>query len=655
MSFLSVGDSSGSKSSPKKTASLLDNWGLTTRAPDLPPDLEFIENGVKNSGDLQRVLALPRRPRPSEAELAQMARGWEEKLGKKTENCLCESKFKRACCRHLLPVQAWALTEASENDGLFGQIGVGHGKTLLNLLVSLVLTGARTAVLLDGVHTAVLLVPAPLKAQLLKVDWHFYGQHWNLPNLAGGQWVTPGRPTLHVLSFNELSTAKNSNVLERINTDVVIIDEAHMLSSSKAARTKRFLRYLESHPQVRVFCWSGTMTRRSIKDDAHLANAALRSGSPRPHEYSVLEEWASCLDPFRLDPTPIGALALFCNPGEDALDGIRRRTIETPGVVTSNDANGCGASLLIRERRVVAPENLLLQVQTILDSAERPDGEQLTDQLSVLRCAKEMSCGFFYRWRWPRREPVPVIEKWLAVRKEWHKEIRNELKRNREWLDSPLLLTRAAIRWHDGYVHTFKDADGNTLERKEYPPHTKNGPLPTWASEYWPAWRETRNTAHPESTAVWVNEYLVEDASKWLEEGPGLAWYEFSAFGQRLAEKGHFTFVGAGAEGNDACIALTGSERVVISQKAHGTGKNLQMFDRCLVTSPSAAGDQWEQLLGRCHRQGQMSDSVTFDVYQHTQVFRQCLDKARELGSFIERSYGAEQKLVSRATWALDN
>jgi hypothetical protein len=54
--------------------------------------------------------------------------------------------------------------------------------TLLDLLSALVV---------PNVKSAVLLIPPNLKRQLLDVDWEFYGQHWLLPNLAGGRWFYP--------------------------------------------------------------------------------------------------------------------------------------------------------------------------------------------------------------------------------------------------------------------------------------------------------------------------------------------------------------------------------------------------------------------------------------------------------------------------------
>src|SRR5690606_1265014 len=128
------------------------------------------------------------------------------------KSCECVTKYKRKCCADLLPTQAWALHEIREVEGLLGPIGVGHGKTLLDLLAAMVLRKCSTAVLL---------LPPNLKSQLLDVDWHFYGQHWKLPNLAGERWLVPERPTLHVVAFSELSGSRATDLLHRLRPDAV--------------------------------------------------------------------------------------------------------------------------------------------------------------------------------------------------------------------------------------------------------------------------------------------------------------------------------------------------------------------------------------------------------------------------------------------------
>lgn len=543
----------------------------------------------------------------------------------------------------MLPTQAWALSEMDQG-GIVGAIGVGHGKTLLDLLTPLVIPDCKVAMLL---------VMPGLRDQLLKSDLEFYGQHWKLPNIAGGRWLKPGRPMLHVVAFTELSGAKSSDLFKRIPADTIIVDEAHNLRND-TARRRRFLRYLKEAPKTRVFAWSGTLTSRSLRDYTHLSHHALKAGSPTPEHYPTVEEWCGALDPLTDRPKPKlapGKLLAFCNPGERATDGYRRRLNDTRGVIATGDLQNCESDLIISERKLDVPEVVQKHLTALAETAERPDGEQLIDAMAVGMVARQLSCGFFYRWRWPRKEPVPVIERWLAVRKSWHKELRERLKRPAEHMDSPLLLTKAAIRWEDGYVHIERDEHGNELSRRIVPPHTRRGPQPTWESEFWLQWKEVRESAQPETEAVWLSDFMVADCARWLADAPGLLWYEFADFGVRVARAATAVHVGPGQEGSDRVLALQGTERAVISIRAHGTGKNLQQFHRNCVANPPSDGATWEQLLGRTHRQGQLADEVTVDVYRHTDSMSQAVEKARSLAGYIQGAFGATQKLVSKATW----
>lgn len=626
---------------------------LLKSLPAAPP-AKILQKGqaVGDSDDLRRILALPRREKPSDEQIAEWARDFKEELGVVNPACECRTKYRRPCCDQLKPVQAWALYEAATVGGILGPIGVGHGKTLLDLLVPMV------AFHMFGAKTCLLLLPPNLKRQFLDVDWGYYGQHWQLPNLAGGRWMVPGRPLLHVVAFSELSGSRSSDLLDRLRPDCIVVDEAHSVRNRTAARTKRFLRHFDKNPNVRLFCWSGTLTSRSIRDYAHLSAHALGRGSPVPRAWHTLEEWAAALDPGDY-PAPPGLLSRLSEgrPDESVRDGFQRRLVGSAGVVSSGDAASCQASLVISERKVEAPAEVTKHLAALEATWQRPDGEELVDVLSKARCARELSCGFYLRWRWPRGEPVAVIERWLLARKNWHKELREKLKKSTTHMDSPLLCTRAAIRWEEGYTHVERDRDGNELRRFRVDPHTRGGPLPTWETEFWPTWREVRDTAKPETEAVWLSDFLVEDCLDWAADHAGLIWYEFKDLAaqieRRAEERGieRFVRVGVGDAGDRQIIGLTGQEAALVSLRSHREGKNLQMFGEMLVLNPPSDGGQWEQTLGRIHRQGQERDELFVYVYRHTAPFLEAVERARDLSQYIEGTWGAAQRLASVATW----
>jgi hypothetical protein len=619
--------------------------------------------------DIERILALPERPPEMPAEeVARVGAALKARLGIANGLCACRSRFRRQCCSELRPVQVQALHEIETVGGLLGPIGVGHGKTLIDLLAAMVM---------PGVQQAVLLLPPNLKTQLLEADWHYYGQHWKLPNLAGGRWHHPERPLLHVIAYSELSGSKNSDLLSRLKPDFIILDEAQNLADPSSARTKRYLRYYHANKPKQV-AMSGTLVKRALSDYAHLSAASLGDGAPTPHSFPVITEWTKALDPKTFGMQ--SDIHRLRRPGDDLMTAFRRRLVSTPGVVSSGSLDSCQASLTITERPLTMPPSVLEQYKKLVraDGWQRPDGEELYDALQVATCARQLAAGFYYRWRWPRGEALEVRQKWLDVRKEWHRELREKLKHSKEHMDSPLLLWQACERWFDGYVvidreeelvdnpHYTPDLPPDHYDyqparhvvlceksRREIPPKTKNGPKPVWAAEWFEEWRRVKDTCQPETEAVWLDDFMLKDAQAWLEAKPGLVWYEFSAFGYELVHRnrGKLTHACPGEEGNLRVLKLTGKEHCVISIRAHGTGKNLQMFHRNLVANPPAGGDAWEQMLGRSHRAGQEADEVTVEVYRHTPEYKEAVQTARDLAGYIQGTFGGTQKLVSSATW----
>lgn len=502
---------------------------------------------------------------------------------------------------NLRPIQALALDESSTVGGLLGPIGVGEGKTLITLLLPMEL----------NVRTAVLLVPAQLKKQLLEVDYPRYAQHFVLPNLADGAWDPAVKPVLYVISYNELSSPKKYDLLNKLKPDLIICDEAHALKHTSAARTKRFLRYFKANPGTKLCALSGTITAKSIRDFAHLSKLALGDGTPTPLAWPVLEEWANALDPIE-NRSPPGELVRLCKPGEEARDGFRRRLVETRGVVVSPPET-LGVSLVIRERSVSLPTIVSDHLEVLRDTWCTPGGEEITDALSFSRFARQLASGFYYRWIWPRGEPKHIREEWVDARRDWHREIRWYLSSKASvGMDSPNLLALAA-------------SSGR------------------WQADSWGRWDAIRGKARPETEAVWMDDYLVRDALSWALTNIGIIWYEHDAEAKKFAElEPALPIFGPG---NGAIISESGTRTILASRRAHGTGKNLQMFNKQLVLNPVSNGAIWEQLLGRMHRTGQQADEVTCDVYLHTLEMLNSLNGARKDAEYIEQIKGSRQRL----------
>lgn len=591
------------------------------------PETPLSGRAVRGSKDLTRIVALPRR--------AAAIGGNFEFLGKTNSGCNCKVyKPNDPCAKSLLKIQSQVLQEIGQEEGLLGPIGVGHGKTLMDLLAPMTMPGCKTAVLL---------IPVGLLDQLLSIDWPYYSQHWELPNLGTTGLWSPDKPTLYIIPYSQLSSPKSSALLEKIRPDLIIADEAHNLKHKASARTRRFLAYFKNHPETRFCGWSGTLTTKSLKDYAHLAHLALGDNTPLPTHWPTVEEWAGAIDPPRKNQftSPMGALKALCEPGEHVRSAFRRRLVETPGVVATEES-ALACSLILEEREVQVPEAVVKAIDSLKDSWATPDGEELITAMDVAGCAKELASGFYYRRTWPNNEPLEVRAAWLDARKNWHRELRERLKHPKLELDSEFLATQAAIRWHEGYVFI----DPETGVRTVYPPGSKNGPRPTWAAEHWPRWKELRKTAKPSKETIWIDEYLVRDSCDWMQKNTGIVWYTHVAFGEKLAEISKAPFYGPGPEAAIGIVRESGKKSIIASINSHREGRNLQAFSNQLIANPPTDGGWWEQLLGRTHRPNQQADEVYAWVYRHTSDLAAAVDSGIAYAGYIQETQGTKQKLV---------
>ena len=173
---------------------------------------------VEQSPDLARIIALPRRPRPTGARAAALVELMNRRYrNNRTGPCKCES-FGRECITSLYMVQAWALYEMGLYGGVFGCIGVGWGKTILNILAPFAL----------GAKLAVLLVPPNLVTQLI-AEYKLLAQHFRVPSIVthGTTYNTQieGTPVLHVFPYSRLSRPEATTFLELLQADTVLSDE----------------------------------------------------------------------------------------------------------------------------------------------------------------------------------------------------------------------------------------------------------------------------------------------------------------------------------------------------------------------------------------------------------------------------------------------
>jgi hypothetical protein len=613
---------------------------------------------VGYSEDLERVLALPRRTPPDEDTQREMAAYMTAKLRRDNLRCDCArlrpevvARGQNPCLTAFRPLQGWYLFEASREGGAAGFLPIGSGKTALDIFLAMVVPGCGRAVLLIR----------PNEVEQFKSDFRCWSQHFTTPNLVGGDASTfvEGRPTLEVFPYSQLSRPENAYWFTARKPDVVIADEAQKLKDRKATSTGRFLRFFADMPGAKFFAHSGSLTTRGLSDFAHLLALALGEGSPMPLDPHVTEAWAEAADPaIHGEPANPGELMRFCAPSQDLRAGLNSRIVETSGVISTADLS-IDAKLVLHQMPVQAPAEIVKAMSEIERKEERPDGETLMDQLQVASVVAQVACGFFYRWAYPRGEPEELIKLWFSRRQEWNREVRRKLKRRVEGMDSPYLLRLAAERHLAGY----------------------EGDLPTWESDTLEAWKEVEERVQPEQRVVWLDDYLVRACADWATKGePGIVWYGFDAFGEKVAELTGLPWYGDQASGvrnlnptqrmlkAQAGKAALGdwkgtpgdwiqielAERSIIaSLKAMGTGKNIQAHWRQVWPNPPSDGGAWEQGIGRCFRPGQSKAQVDVFVFRHTSHHAGALDTATEYARYMHGlTRGPQMLLIGERSWA---
>lgn len=599
---------------------------------------------VSSSPELDRVLALPRRPVldldsvRAKALITLMTERLRRPDRPPGALCNCAALGRKRCLKELLPTQAWTLFEAGIVGGVLGPQGVGSGKTLNNILVAMVVKECKKAALF---------VPPGLVKQLHN-EYLAASEHFIVPSLVmpdGSGTLYPGRPNLYVVPYSKFSRPESTAYLEMLAPDLIIADEAHCLKNIKTSRRGgRVARYLADHPETRFCCWSGTLTSKSLNDFAHLSAWSLGMESPLPVDPEEWEKWAAVVDPSDWPAAP-GALSVF---GDDVRDGLRRRIFETRGVVSTRAGALPGCSIIMKEQSAKLPKPFHELIRNVQSTMTRPDGEEFLTALEVSACVDQLICGFYYRWRFPDNPDPKDVDAWFKARKAWGSEMREKLKRSQEaHLDSPKLLANAAERFATGYKcgPTCRGTVSCKLAAH----------LPVWESETWTRWRDIKDTIRHVTETVWVDDYLVNSAVAWGKEHRGIIWSGYTAFGHKVAEVGGFEYHGGGPGAEGRILAVKGDKTIVASIDSHGTGRDgLQYkYDEQLITCPMASGLLWEQLLGRLHRQGQESDEVLTWVYRHVPEWRGSLDQALIYAKWIEDLTDKQRLLSANVEWAL--
>jgi len=510
----------------------------------------------------------------------------------------------------LRPIQSLALAVLKTCRGLLGSIGVGHGKTLIAILGAKVVDAKRPIVM----------VPPSLRETFF-VEFEKFSTSFDLPRV-------------ELVAYSMLSRPEGTDLLRRMAPDYIFADEAHSLRHPGSARTRRLLRYLEENPDTVFAAASGTLTSRSLRDYAHLSRHALGDGSPLPLLESHLDSWCNAIDvdgrPSPTDWTTVEPLVdafgeghLTFMTGAARVEAVREaflaRLESAPGVVITEDESA-PCSLVIHALQSPRPPDDILGALATVKSGESPNGEEVyEDDVAVWRASRQVSAGFFYRWKWP---DGIIDHQWLEARSRWSRWVRRELETGSvEGYDSPALVARRTRE---------EMADDPRLGRRS----SRHAALCEWD--------RVSDRPVPPTVAVWLSDYLIEEVVALVERlrEPVLVWYESRALGERLAQATGWRLCGPGNPPKGE------PETCVVSIAAHHHGLNLQGWRLSVVIEPPSSGQRWEQMIGRTHRSGQLADEVHVFTFVGPEPFATAFATAREQAAYQAATTGGRMKLV---------
>lgn len=541
----------------------------------------------QRTAELDRILALPRRPAeyPPEEEAEITAR----------MTALLKTPHGTMTLR---PIQAVALFEIGHAMGGFLPIRVSGGKSLVSLLAPTIL----------GSRRPLLLVPAAL-VEATRRKWRDLAEHWRI------------YPMIDVRSYQWLSRVGAATYLDDAKPDAIILDECHKAKDLGRSVARRLRRYLEGAPtRVPVVAMTGTATKRSIRDYAHVVGWALGPArSPLPNGWNELDSWAYALDPQpraeveRGEP-PRQAGALSALGGEDARDGYRRRLTETFGIVSTRETS-IDIPILIERLRPDVPTRIRAALETMRDTWETPEGLPFEDATTLWRHCRSLSIGFYYRWEPP---PPPA---WLIARKAWSAAAREIHSHGRRGLDTVLQIAQAIDQGH-------------------YPE----------AAQALAAWRAIEPTFKPRTVPVWLDTYLVEAlAADAKRSAPTWYWTEHTAFAHALRDASGMPYYG-----QQATDARTGRSILdhprgssgILSYDACREGLDLQYVSRNVFCFSPTDGARIEQALGRTHRSGQEADEIEVQIVVACEEHQKALDTLVRDAEYIQETTGQQQKVL---------
>jgi hypothetical protein len=563
-------------------------------------------DGVLGSSELTRILELPRRDWRTDpdtpAVVAAMTALYKTPGGTMT----------------LLPHQAWALLEAEDHGGLFGDIPVGEGKTIISKLLPLTRDYKRP----------MLLVPGNL-VEKTEREFAALSQHWR------------SHPGYRIVSFELLGSPKaGPELLETYMPDCLVIDEAHGFKNPRAGRTKRLMAYIEVYgPSGRgvlkaVFTKSGTYHEDSLTDFHHLQKWSL---PPRlrilPDSPVELKDWCSALDTDPTERLAPGALTVFSG-GETDLKSVRQgfaaRKAATPGViVVESEGPGCSITLEADVFNGYGPA-VDAAFERLGTHGERTDGCPVKEAIVAYMHQWTYALGYESYW-----DPEPPPE-WREALRGWSTCCRVVMAREIDKVDTPAMVANAIDRGDPRLPLRVTLADG-----------TKVAPQVLLA-----AWRLAEPTFKVNVKERRIDDAMTIHAAEWLATASKrkLLWTRHVPFARRLSEVSGVPYFGAGGlDAKGRSIETYHGGPAILSIEANKLGRNLQdRYDQNYIVDPMGTCKDWDQVIGRTHRRWQKADVVSVRVLVGCLSHFTALARARQRATNVgdSRTPKVDRKLL---------
>lgn len=569
-------------------------------------------NPVRQSVDIQRIMALPRRVYNETEALALAerltpwflnARGleaWNRLLQLPPDVREAELAKGTKTPLRCLPEQAFMINDFALVGGLYASAPLGVGKTLTLYLTILV------AVERFGVKRPLVACPGDLVDDMVS-RFQAYEQYYRpipVPVMFESFERVWGVDSTHLLCRCEkcIPKARVDRTLG-LRPDGLFMDEADRTRRGGNIARKRLGRYLSKHPVPCVFVTATPTGNGTINDFGWHAVCSLKMGAPVPISSETRKEWAEALDTkVRGRRRPLGALGQVVgmppreanltdlkelytdedsNWQEECAEEIEERRLlvlrwfakrwrETPGFCVFTRAS-CSTPLIIRPIPAPPDEAINRAFAPFRKFNETPTGDTITDSFSKLTLSGQLGAGLCHQLVPP---PEPEYRDARRAAGEFVRDVIRKSSQGRNPIDS----------------------EANVYRR--YPTEPV---LVTWQEKK----NAIKRTSIPNPIALSV----VHAAASWLKMNHPALVFTFNTWvGEtiaRLAGVQYFSNKGR-APGGMRIEQLSGKNSAVLSAHSNRRGRDLYEWNRCLYVGTEITGSYLEQLLGRPHRNGQL-------------------------------------------------